>query len=160
MMRWSRSILSGFFPFSLGQGMVILILWLALADDGRAHDPGLSSLVVALHKGGLRAHFTFARGDAEILLSADPNYDGTGVHTELTSGRFQTDGFATNALRIMERGALRVSSKTEVYLDASGALTVTLEFMGNGFAGESSLRSLVLERLPRGHRQYVAVRDP
>ena len=137
----------------------MLIVWLSLAADGRAHDPGLSSLVVGVRNGGLHAQFTFARGDAEMLLPAGPYSDGTGARAELTPARFRTDGFATNALRVMERGALLASSKTEVFLDAGGALNVSLEYLGGGFVGESNLRSLVLERLPRGHRQYVAVRD-
>ena len=103
-----------------------------------SHDPGLSSAEVRLGSEHIVAHLVFSRSEIEAL----------GDWTEV----------GESALEIALDGRTVAGRLSSVVVDASEALH--LEFV---FAAEPATRLLVrsplLAKLARGHRQYVTVLD-
>ena len=102
-----------------------------------AHDPGLSSVEIELGPGGAAVVMTLAGSDAASLQAAAL---GRGLAIEF-------DGRAVEPVESsLERDA--------------GNVRVTFRVPGTPPAARIAVHSKLLESLPPGHRQYVAVRYP
>jgi len=113
---------------------------LSIAFAAQAHDPGLSSAQFQIAPSEIRATLTLARADVEIL-------GGTNRLGDVLSESF-TITFGTNRIPA-SAGAVTVG-------DADAVCPITFPLLaGSSFTIESGLPAL----LPRGHRQFVAVRD-
>jgi len=135
--------------------MVLMILATASAF---AHDPGLSAAEVRLDGNKAVARLTFARDDIEIVAPMDADRDGrvTQPEFEVVEGRLES--LAKESFALSVDGEEASPSAVAVGLDESSAVHFELEFtLPQG--SKLSLRSLLIGKLPRGHRQFLALRD-
>ena len=130
----------------------LLLLVLGLGGAIEAHDPGLSRTEVTLDAHGARAEITFARRDIEAIVRIDHDDDGTVSAVELASARGFLESLGHELLAL--EGA--APDTVAVDVDASDAVHYSLHYAATT---ARALRLPVLTRLPRGHRQYVAVHD-
>src|SRR5262245_14153659 len=123
-----------------------------------AHDPGLSALTLRLNDKGLVAQLTLARNDVAIL---EPMLN-QGIKKPITGQEF--DAIRTR-LKEMAPAALEVSVEAQELSAAGSAVQVDddgLRFRltyPRPTGSALRVRSAILDRLPRGHRQYASLRD-
>jgi hydrogenase/urease accessory protein HupE len=123
-----------------------------------AHDPGLSSLKISQTNNDVFFVLTFARGDIEELISIDQNEDSTISQTELQQARPQLQDLSRDVLQCTFSNApLALSALGEVKVDDQN----NIEFYHHlsRVSGELGIESLLLPKLPLGHRQFVSVYD-
>jgi hydrogenase/urease accessory protein HupE len=138
----------------------ILCVDLFLAAAGRvcAHDPGLSALSLRLEKDKLEATLTLARADAEALAPLDADHDGKVSQQEFEAIRSRLELIADTALELKLDGTLIPGGPPQAELDPSDAVHFRFVFSGVT-GGRFSVRSTILSSLPRGHREYLTLRD-
>jgi hydrogenase/urease accessory protein HupE len=137
---------------------LLLVLMILATASAFAHDPGLSAAEVRLDGNKAVARLTFARGDIEIVAPMDADRDGrvTQLEFEVVEGRLES--LAKESFALSVDGEEASPSAVAVGLDESGAVHFELEFtLPQG--AKLSLRSLLIGKLPRGHRQFLALRD-
>jgi len=127
----------------------LAVLFAGLAQ---AHDPGLSKADVTLAPGGATAEIVLARRDVESLVAIDCDGDGSASATEVAAARA---GLESLGLGLLELDAER-PERVAVSLDPNDAVRFSLRF---GFKSPREVRAPLLERLPRGHRQHLEVRN-
>jgi hydrogenase/urease accessory protein HupE len=123
-----------------------------------AHDPGLSSAKVEIKPKIITVELTLAQSDVEFLLRGENNA-GQASSRNLESARMQLLKLSASAIEIWtdDKRAVVVEDSLEV-TDASDTNAVTLAASYSYVAGNRlTLRSTILTRLPRGHRQYLSV---
>ncbi|MFN2432605.1 MAG: HupE/UreJ family protein [Gemmatimonadota bacterium] len=124
----------------------------------RAHDPGLSAADVRLGPEGIYAHLVFAVPDVSLLVELDTDRDGRITPAELETARPRLVALARQAIDLRAGGrSLSPAADVVVLLDTSNGLHLGLRFPST--RGAVTLRPRLLSRLPRGHRQYLSVRD-
>src|SRR5262245_35806587 len=104
-----------------------------------AHDPGLSYASVRLEGTRIEVEVSYARADLEPLLGAAP-----------------MDELARRAFDVVASGQPAAVERAGVRFDDHGAVRLELE-LALPEPGPMSLRSGLLEELPRGHKQYLTV---
>jgi len=136
----------------------LLGIHLLSAANVQAHDPGLSLVELRLQPGHLSLHLVFARADIETLIALDRNKDGQATQLEFDTSRSNLESLASEALEIRV-DEQRLQAETVVpQLDQSNAIHFYLEFPE--VAGSKlSLDSVLLARLPGGHRQFLSIKD-
>jgi hydrogenase/urease accessory protein HupE len=120
------------------------ILLLVGTFASQAHDPGLSSAKLVLQGGFLRATLTFAPADVEAL--------GNGEKMSLA----QLQLLAAQSLEISFDGEKAVPTETHAAFLANKDVEFQLVFRAPT-ASRLTVRSVLLDRLPFGHRQYFAL---
>lgn len=123
-----------------------------------AHDPGLSTGQLRVFRDRVDAEMTFARADFETVLRLDANGDGTVSAAEIRAAEAAAAKIATEALsvRVGER-ALTAESPT-FRIDDANNVHIAATFPSHQ-AGRLAVQSLLIERMPRGHRQFMSVLD-
>jgi hydrogenase/urease accessory protein HupE len=119
-----------------------LILFGTLSS--RAHDPGLSSAKLTFQGGTLRAILTFAPGDMEAMAN--------GEKPDLA--RLET--MASQSLEIWFDGRQALPLEAKALRLANKDVEFELLFHASS-ANRLRVRSLLLNHLPFGHRQYFAL---
>jgi hydrogenase/urease accessory protein HupE len=117
---------------------LICLVQLAGTPSLRAHDPGLSTVELEQGPTALRARMTFARADAALVPAA-------------------LIGEPQRLLEVELGGRAAAAESVRVSGDDANVL-VELEYPAPA-PGGLVMRSLALGVLPRGHRQYVSLRD-
>jgi hydrogenase/urease accessory protein HupE len=121
-------------------GLLLFLAWAGLPLF--AHDPGLSSVEIELGP----------RGSAAVITLAAAGVTGTGADFASPLAASLARGLAIEfdgrAVEPLESSVERDAGNVRVVLRLAGAPAARL-----------SVRSLLFERLPPGHRQYVAVRS-
>ncbi len=131
--------------------LVFLIVAVASAF---AHDPGLSGAVLKMEGGRINAHLTFARADIESLVTMDANRDGKITEAEFAQAKPQLQVLAAEAVGVAVAGQSLQTEINSIELDDGNGVRFNFSFArptGETFTIESKL----IERLPRGHRQYL-----
>ncbi|HXG47869.1 MAG TPA: HupE/UreJ family protein [Methylomirabilota bacterium] len=124
----------------------------------QAHDPGLSAIALRLTPQQLVVELTLARADVETIVWMDSNLDGRTTADEFDAARRKLEPVAAAALDLTVDGASQTLTNFDLELDASDA--VHFRLAGPTPRGTNlTLRSELLNELPRGHRQYVSFRD-
>ncbi|MDX2041366.1 MAG: HupE/UreJ family protein [Acidobacteriota bacterium] len=129
-------------------------LTLTLASVAFAHDPGLSAAVLKLNGDRVEAHLTYARADIELLVPLDADRDGVVSATEFSQAKSQLESLAAESIAVTANGQSVSFAVSGVELDNSNGVHFRFSFAkpeGEPFV----LQSALIERLPRGHRQYV-----
>jgi hydrogenase/urease accessory protein HupE len=94
----------------------------------------------------------------ETLVELDGNRDGEITAEEFAAARSNLETLAASSLEVRVDDRPESPTSVEVELDQSDAIHFRL-----GFDKESEshlqVRSLLIDRLPRGHRQYLAIND-
>jgi hydrogenase/urease accessory protein HupE len=124
-----------------------------LAITAEAHDPGLSAAHLQIERGRLAAHLTFARSDLESLTAAKP------ALPESLDWRVRLEQLATSALEIKTDERPIAATALATTLDEStGAVHFEIVF-AIGAGTTLGVRSPLIRVLPRGHRQYISIKD-
>jgi hydrogenase/urease accessory protein HupE len=134
-------------------------LALALSPALWAHDPGLSTTQVELRSKSLVATVGFAPSDLRPLLR----------HSEQVPARIWTEAdfkamrpalslLAVHLVQIQDETGVIPWTGSSVSLASANSVLFTLT-TSRAPAGRLDLRSLVLDRLPPGHRDYVSIAD-
>jgi hydrogenase/urease accessory protein HupE len=112
--------------------------------SSRAHDPGLSSAKLTLRSGTLQAILTFAPGDIEAICN-DEKPDLARLET-----------LAAQSLEIWFDGQQSLPIQAKARLLSNKDVEFELLFSASP-ASHLRVRSILLDRLPFGHRQYFAL---
>jgi len=146
-------------PYLFTVAKVILLLFLGfVAPVARAHDPGLSSALITLGRTETEVTLTFAKKDCEQLLQADAAYQSSlsaarsrepdqNALAKLVSNGFWLECDHRKAL--VQRFTARAEDQNNT--------TVSWTVPCNRYSS-LKVESRLLQQLPPGHRQYVAVR--
>ena len=119
---------------------VALFSSLAPAD---AHDPGLSTLHLKVLPERIEAELIFARADIETLLKPDSKSDAATIASEALSALVDDRPVSADAPTFL--------------LDETNNVHIAASFRAHGRV--LSVTSNLIDRMPRGHRQFVSVRD-
>lgn len=134
--------------------VAVFFLALVCAAAALAHDPGLSAAVLKLNGDRVEAHLTYARADIELIVPMDADRDGLVSATEFARVKSQLESLAAEAITVIVNGQSVSVAVSGVELDDSNGVHFLFSFAkpeGEPFVLQSNL----IERLPRGHRQYV-----
>ena len=139
-------------------GEVLLALSLVAGGLARAHDPGLSVASAQWVGGTLSIHLAMARSDAEQLIPIDANHDGRVTDGELRAAlpRLQTVG--RQAFEVTTCGQALAPADITVRLDRRDGVQFQIPFQGVT-TGSLRVQATLLDKLPRGHRQFFCLRD-
>lgn len=140
------------------RSLCLIFFFLALSIEAPAHDPGLSALDLSLEENRLVAHLTFARSDLEAAISLDTDTDGRTTTAEFNAAIPLLKAFAMDALEVRFDEKLVAPNEANVSYDESDAIHFHVNFTRQSET-RLSLRSVVLAKLPPGHRQYLSLRD-
>jgi hydrogenase/urease accessory protein HupE len=123
-----------------------------------AHDPGLSLATARFGASGLNVRLVMSPTDVQFLIPIDANHDGAISPEELAVARPQLEPITRSAF-VVKQGHQNFSA-TEIKIKNENAGAVQFElFYPGSFAGELTIQSRILDRLARGHRQFLSVRD-
>ncbi|HVF11421.1 MAG TPA: HupE/UreJ family protein [Abditibacteriaceae bacterium] len=138
--------------------IALVLLCLGLAAEAQAHDPGLSAVDLKLNSSGLTAQATYARGDVQVLVPLDAAADGKATTAEFDAARPRLKALAANALQVWFDGKRAPAHAVTVQMGASDTVHFGVNF--SGAAGKQlKLRSTLVSRLARGHRQYLTLHN-
>ena len=124
-----------------------------------AHDPGLSSAKVVIKPKIITVELTLAQPDVQSLLLSKTTLAGQNSFRDIESARSQLLAIAAEAIEVWadDQRAVVLDDSVRV-TDSSDTNAVTLAASYSCVTGKSLIvRSVILSRLPRGHRQYLTV---
>jgi hydrogenase/urease accessory protein HupE len=133
-------------------GLVIFAL------PARAHDPGLSALAVRIDTNRVFAELTIAKADVETIVWLDGNFDGRVSQQEFDAARPQLESLGLSALEIKIDGQSLAGVHTALQFDTGDTVHFQLSFSRTP-GTQLLIRSEILAELPRGHKQYLSIRD-
>jgi hydrogenase/urease accessory protein HupE len=124
-----------------------------------AHDPGLSTTQVDLTPTGLVAKVGFAPNDVRALLAHPEKAPGsTWTQSQLATLQPELISLAPSLVEIQDAGGTEIWSGTSVSLATANSILFTLTAQRRP-SGPTTIRSVVMDKLPPGHRNYVSVTD-
>ena len=124
----------------------------------QAHDPGLSVANLRLKNSALAVDLQFASADIGGLVPLDKNHDGRISSEELRSALPELQLLGDGSVEASCDGARLVQLETEFRTGPSGEVLFEMNF-ALPQCTQLSLQSMILKRLPAGHRQYLSLRD-
>ena len=139
-------------------GILVLstVLWTAFAGAALAHDPGLSSVEATLDADRLHVRLTLAPADVGLLLPLETDGEDP---AQLHRFREPLAAVARDAFEVRFNDQLVEPTDVQVELDREeNNVHVDLGFPRPS-AETLRLRSALFASLPRGHRQYLTLRD-
>jgi hydrogenase/urease accessory protein HupE len=137
---------------------LILVLMILAAATAFAHDPGLSAARLSLDGERLAARLTFARNEIAMIAPMDADRDGRITQSEFDAARGRLESLARESFALSVDGKDAAPSAVAVALDEGDALHFDLEFHAP-YGSKLIFRSLLIEKLPRGHRQFLSLLD-
>ena len=141
-------------PTALSLALAVLV-----AAPLRAHDPGLSTTQVVVEAGRVAAVIGFAPGDLRPLLPADARPAASSWSAaDFNSLAPTLKALAPRLFEIRTEGGAVAWSTTSVTLESGNSVLFHLAGPRPA-APRLTFRSLVMERMPPGHRDYLAVTD-
>jgi hydrogenase/urease accessory protein HupE len=137
------------------------ILALLLAGPAWAHDPGLSTTQLQLGPDGLVAAVGYAPRDVEGLLprSAPALPASAWDAADFAAAKPALEALGPQLLEVRDAAGVLPWSGDVVTLASGNSILFTLT-AGRRPVGHTTIRSLVADRLPPGHRDYVSVTGP
>ena len=123
-----------------------------------AHDPGFSAAELRIEDSRVVANLTVARGDVESILVIDGDKDGEITTPEFDTARPGLEALAASSLELRMDGRPASLSQVSVRLGESNAIHFVVTYALEP-GSELSVRSGLIARLARGHRQYVSIKD-
>jgi hydrogenase/urease accessory protein HupE len=135
-----------------------LVLMVLAATSAFAHDPGLSAAEVKLDGKKAVARLTFARADIAMIAPMDADLDGRITQLEFDAARTGLESLAKESFALIVDGHGVSPMTVAVSLDEGDAIHFDLEYPP--LQGSTlTLRSVLIDKLPRGHRQFLELRD-
>lgn len=126
------------------------------AVSGFAHDPGLSAVDLKFEGSRLNAHLAFSRADLETLVPIDSNRDGQVSADELSAARPQLDAIGREAVKISVDGKPLIPSAITTTTDDGNAVHFNLMF-DHATGSKLQLQSLLISKMPLGHKQFLTL---
>jgi hydrogenase/urease accessory protein HupE len=124
-----------------------------------AHDPGLSTTQVDLTPTSLVAKVGFAPNDIRALLTHPEEVPGsTWTQSLLATLQPELISLAPILVEIQDASGTDIWSRTSVSLATANSILFTLTAQRRP-SGPTTIRSVVMDKLPPGHRNYVSVTD-
>ena len=137
----------------------ILALALLLAPAAWAHDPGLSTAQVNLKPDGLVAALGYAPRDIRALMPASVVTPSSAWSpADFAAARSALEVLAPDLIEVRDASGIIPWARDEVALASSNSVMFTLTAARRP-QGATTIHSLVMDRLPPGHREYVSVTD-
>lgn len=137
---------------------MFLALLILAAASAYAHDPGLSAADLKVHEKTITAQLTFARAEIDMIAALDADRDGQITQSELDLARAGVETLARESFALYADGVALTPTMVAVTLGDSNAIHFDLQFAALR-ASKFVTRSLLLDKLARGHRQFLSVRD-
>lgn len=142
---------------SLGRLWVLLFCF-NLNAQLFAHDPGLSVATARLEQAELKIQLALSPPDVESLAPLDSNHDKIISPEELLAAQPQLEKIALAAFEVRAAGQLLTAANATVQMDNTGAVQFKALFP-RITSGALTIRSGIINRLARGHRQFFSIRD-
>ncbi len=144
-----------------------LSFFVASVSTLHAHDPGLSFVEIRAEQAGIQLRAVFAEADIALITPIDLNGDGHISRSELETGRSGLEQIARESFGVYSDAGSWAAGAADVEVEeAEGHGEVLLKVFFTRPAGfepraDSGLyvRSTILDRLPRGHRQLLSFFD-
>ena len=143
----------------LSQPLRLVAFLLIAGNPAQAHDPGLSIATACRTGTTLSIYLAMARGDAERLVRLHPNHEGVVSEAQFQAAFLELQTVARQAFRVTASEHALVPGTPTVQLDQRNGVQFQIPFQGVA-TGTLAIRAHLLDRLPRGHRQFLSVRDP
>jgi hydrogenase/urease accessory protein HupE len=144
-------------PLKIFQILALAALWLACIPAVQAHDPGLSALALQLRADSIDADLSMAQADVRLLVpSLEIAADGKISQPKLDAAMPELGKVAEQSLEVTWEGRAVRPIGIKVQTDNSQAVHFVLHFPRE-MSSHLSVRSALISRLSRGHRQYVAL---
>src|SRR5215471_9101718 len=137
---------------------LLLALMILATASAFAHDPGLSAAEVRLDGNKAVARLTFARDDIATIAPMDADRDGRITQPEFEAVEGSLKSLARESFALSVAGEEASPATVAVGLDESRSVHFDLEFLLPP-GSKLTLRSLLIDKLPRGHRQFLTLRD-
>jgi hydrogenase/urease accessory protein HupE len=129
-----------------------------IANPAKAHDPGLSAAEINIGRDSIEAQLALSAPDAAALIQVDRDRDGRISSKEMEAERAALEELALGAFEVQADGVVVDASAPRVSLDETGGLLLRARYSVS-LRAEVRVRSLLLPRLPRGHRQFCTIRE-
>jgi hydrogenase/urease accessory protein HupE len=137
---------------------LLLALIILTAPSAFAHDPGLSAADLRVDKDKIAVRLTFARAEIATIAAVGADRDGQIAPSELDAARVGLESLAKESFLIGAGGKDLTPTAVRIRLGDSNAIHFDLEFP-TPVASPIALRSMLFDRLARGHRQFLSLRD-
>jgi hydrogenase/urease accessory protein HupE len=139
--------------------LLAVLAWILAAVPAPAHVVGLSSITLRIEDGKLGVHMTYASREMLLLAAVDANDDGQLAPNEFEFAQKQLEAIAADMLEVQFDGtaARPTAVESRLFLESNDIyfhMTYPV-----GLSDRLRLRSVVLPKLSRGHRQYVELQD-
>ena len=145
--------------YRLQKPLFICSLLLSASTMAQAHDPGLSAADVIVSANGPVIHLTFATNDIERLCDIDTDRNRIVSSEEFTTAKTELEALARRAFELqLDEQSLTATDVTLFQDKKSEAVRFELTF-SRARGSYLHLRSAILNVLPRGHKQYLSVRN-
>src|SRR5579872_5757841 len=136
----------------------LMVLWTSLTWSAQAHDPGLSAVALQSINGRLHADLSMALPDVRTIVpSLEADAAGWVPQSTLDASLPQWQSLASNAFEVEWSGHRVFPEKVEIQAGDSRAIHFQITFPREA-ASKLMVRSDLISRLSRGHRQYLALR--
>jgi hydrogenase/urease accessory protein HupE len=134
-------------------------VWLFTPSWLEAHDPGLSFVDLRVEDARVLATLTCAYPDIGAIYPMDRDLDGKISPSEVELFRPRVEALTRAALELTQDGEVLSPSEVAVqWEEETRAFFLSIVFPRSP-GRKLHLRSAILERLPRGHRQLISVKD-
>jgi hydrogenase/urease accessory protein HupE len=117
----------------------------------------LSAGEINIGQDSIEAHLALSAPDVASLIQVDRDRDGRVSSDELEAARAGLEGHALGAFEVLADGVAADASSPGVALDETGGVSLRASFVVSS-KSEVAVRSLLISRLPRGHRQYCTIK--
>jgi len=134
------------------------LVWLAAVIGVHAHDPGLSTGHFKVLPERIEAELVFARADIETLLKLDADGDGKVSVFELTAVEIESMKLAREMLLVRADDKPVPPATPAFRLDETNNFHLTAVFPVHK-PKQLVITSTLIDRMPRGHRQFVTLQD-
>ena len=131
-------------------------MWLPIVS--RAHDPGLSTGTLRLDAERVSAELVFARLDIETIVPIDTDRDGKVSPEEWELAKPKLEPLVREALKVRVNDVAIAITEPRFHMDENNNFHLVGNFPARG-AKALVVHSTLIERLPRGHRQFVTLLD-
>lgn len=137
-------------------GCLFFLVSLVYSGATVAHEVGLSLMTLEVGGGRLVAQLVFDRRDLDTLVTVDADLDGEVSEQESSRARPDLASLAPEILALSVSHHRLWPDEVVVSLQPGGGISFRLGYP-DVRGGVLELRSTILRRLPRGHRQHLKV---
>jgi hydrogenase/urease accessory protein HupE len=144
-----------FAQFSLRPG-VHSLLFMFLAFQAQAHDPGLSTATVTVENEQIAVLLGFAQKDVESMLANGSNVADTDVAKGFATIQSELESVAAKEFSLYWGRQRVIPDEIAARRRDTQNVEISLLFQRR-YSGEVRVVSTLFERLPLGHRQFLSV---